>query len=109
MALTQQQRDANTKANREKTGDEELRHRVRPGTKACLERNKSRAGITETSELLQVVLLNMEGLDDQAFAALTTPPRHTFEINENVARQFHNESLRELRADPGDENTAHIK
>lgn len=59
---------------------------MRPGTKACLERNKARAGITETSELLQVVLLNMEGLDDQAFAALTTPPRHTFEISENVAR-----------------------
>ncbi len=109
MALTQQQRDANTKEKRERLGDEELRHRVRPGTKACLERNKARAGITETSELLQVVLLNMEGLDDQAFTALTTPPRHTFEISENVAQQFHNESLRELRADPGDENTAHIK
>ena len=40
---------------------------------------------------------------------LTTPPRHTFEITETVAQQFHNESLRELRADPGDENTAHIK
>ena len=94
MALTQQQRDANTKANREKTGDEELRHRVRPGTKACLERNKSRAGITETSELLQVVLLNMEGLDDQAFAALTTPPRHTFEISENVARDLYQQGAR---------------
>lgn len=94
MALTQQQRDANTKANREKTGDEELRHRVRPGTKACLERNKARAGITETSELLQVVLLNMEGLDDQAFAALTTPPRHTFEISENVARVLYQQGAR---------------
>ena len=35
----------NPKANREKTGDEELRHRVRPGTKACLERNKARAAV----------------------------------------------------------------
>lgn len=109
MALTQQQRDSNTKDKRKRLGDEELRHRVRPGTKACLERNKTRAGITETSELLQVVLLNMERLSDEAFTELTTPPRHTFEITENVAQQFHNESLRELRADPGDENTAHIK
>lgn len=109
MALTQQQRDSNTKEKRKRLGDEELRHRVRAGTKACLERNKTRAGITETSELLQVVLLNMERLSDEAFTELTTPPRHTFEITENVAQQFHNESLRELRADPGDENTAHIK
>jgi hypothetical protein len=109
MALTQQQRDSNTKEKRKRLGDEELRHRVRPGTKACLERNKARAGITETSELLQVVLLNMERLSDEAFTELTTPPRHTFEITETVAQQFHNESLRELRADPGDENTAHIK
>ena len=94
MALTQQQRDANTKEKRERLGDEELRHRVRPGTKACLERNKARAGITETSELLQVVLLNMEGLDDQAFAALTTPPRHTFEINENVAHNLYQQGAR---------------
>ena len=94
MALTQQQRNDNTKANRQKTGDEELRHRVRPGTKACLERNKARAGISETSELLQIVLLNMEGLDDQAFAALTTPPRHTFEINENVAQDLYHQGAR---------------
>lgn len=94
MALTQQQRDANTKEKRERLGDEELRHRVRPGTKACLERNKARAGITETSELLQVVLLNMEGLDDQAFAALTTPPRHTFEISENVAHNLYQQGAR---------------
>lgn len=109
MALTQQQRDAKTKEKRELVGDEELRHRVRPGTKACLERNKDRAGIKETSELLQVVLLNMESLSDEAFTALTTPPRQTFEISETVARNFHNESLRELRTDPGDENTANIK
>lgn len=109
MALTQQQRDAKTKEKRQQVGDEELRHRVRPGTKACLERNKARAGITETSEMLQVVLLNMESLSDEAFTALTTPPRHTFEITETVAQQFHNESLRELRANPGDENTANIK
>lgn len=94
MALTQQQRDNKTKEKREQVGDEELRHRVRPGTKACLERNKARAGITETSELLQVVLLNMEGLDDQAFAALTTPPRHTFEITENVARDLYQQGAR---------------
>jgi hypothetical protein len=109
MALNQQQRDAKTKEKRERLGDEELRHRVRPGTKACLERNKARAGITETSELLQVLLLNLERLDDATFTKLTTPPRHTFEITETVAQHFHNESLRELRANPGDENTAHIK
>lgn len=98
MALTQQQRDENTKAKRKKTGDEELRHRVRPGTKACLERNKTRAGITETSELLQVVLLNMEGLDDQAFAALATPPRHEIEISENVARDLYRQGARRAAA-----------
>ncbi|WP_341304697.1 hypothetical protein [Pseudomonas sp. TMP25] len=109
MALNQQQRDEKAKAKRAQLGDKELRHRVRPGSNACLERNKARAGITETSELLQIVLMNMEHLGDAAFTALTTPPRHTFEITETVARHFHNQSLRELRRDPGDENTAAIK
>ena len=52
-------------------------------------RHNIRAGITETSELLQVVLLNMERLSDEAFTELTTPPRHTFEIGENVARDLY--------------------
>lgn len=36
MAMTQQQRDEKTAAKRAMAGEEELRYRVRPGTKQAL-------------------------------------------------------------------------
>ena len=35
--------------------------------------------------------------------ALFEPPRHEFEISENVAREFRNKSLLAIKNDPGDE------
>ena len=36
-------------------------------------------------------------------AALLDPPRHEFQISENVAREFRNKSLLAIQKDPGDE------
>jgi hypothetical protein len=40
-----------------------------------------------------------------SFQAMESP-RHKVQISENVARMFRNESLRELREDPGDDHFA---
>ena len=34
---------------------------------------------------------------------LLDPPRHEFQISENVAREFRNKSLLAIQKDPGDE------
>jgi hypothetical protein len=63
-------------------------------------------GITVISEAIQNMIINLHRLGPGGSAAALEAPRHVFEISANVAAHFHNESLRELRRDPGDENTA---
>jgi len=47
--------------------------------------------------------MKMDLMADHELAAFLSYPRHKIVISENVARDFHNESLRELKRDPGDE------
>ena len=109
MAQSTQARSAKAAAKAAAAAEEELRHKVRPGTRALLAELMAWHGVTVISEAIQNMIINLHALGPEGSAHALESPRHTFEINENVARQFHNESLRELRADPGDENTAHIK
>lgn len=108
MAKSTQERSANSAKKAAAAGEEELRNKVRPGTRAMLADLMRWHGITVISEAIQNMIINLHALGPEGSAHALKSPRHTFEITENVAQQFHNESLRELRADPGDENTAHI-
>nr|WP_298118280.1 hypothetical protein [uncultured Pseudomonas sp.] len=56
-------------------------------------------------ELIETAIQRLHESPDQA-AAFLGVTRHNFQITEKVARHFHNESLRELRRNPGDENNA---
>lgn len=109
MAKNTQERSKKSAEKAAKAGEEELRHKVRPGIRAMLAELMHWHGITVISEAIQNMIINLHALGPEGSAHALKSPRHTFEISENVARQFHNESLRELRADPGDENTAQIK
>jgi len=109
MAKNTQERSKKSAEKAAKAGEEELRHKVRPGIRAMLADLMRWHGITVISEAIQNMIINLHALGPEGSAHALKSPRHNFEISENVARQFHNESLRELRADPGDENTAHIK
>lgn len=108
MAKNTQQRSKKSADKAEAVGEEEPRHKVRPGTRAMLADLMRWHGITVISEAIQNMIINLHALGPEGSAHALKSPRHTFEINENVSRHFHNESLRELRRNPGDENTAHI-
>lgn len=108
MAKTTQQRSEESAEKAKAAGEEELRNKVRPGTRAMLKDLMRWHGITVISEAIQNMIINLHALGPEGSAHALKTPRHTFEINETVARHFHNESLRELRRNPGDENTAHI-
>lgn len=103
MAKTQHERTAKSEAKKKAAGEEELRHKVRPGTKGMLAELMSWHGLTSPTEAVQHMIINAHALGKAASAPLLSPPRHTFEITENVARQFRSQSLAELRRDPGDE------
>jgi hypothetical protein len=108
MAKSTQQRSEKAAIKAAAAGEEELRNKVRPGTRAMLADLMRWHGITVISEAIQNMIINLHALGPEGSAHALKSPRHTFEITENVAAHFHNESLRELRRDPGDENTAQV-
>ncbi len=103
MPQSQQERDAKAEAKRKALGEEELRHRVRPGTKAKLAELMTWHGITEQAEAVQLLILNAHPLGPEGSAVALSLPRHEIHISGRVARDFRIQSLAEARRDPGDE------
>ena len=68
-------------------------------------RIRARSKVTTISEVLQVAVMKMDLMGDEELKAFLSYPRHEILISENVASNFHNESLRMLSKDPGDEIT----
>ncbi|OYP99314.1 hypothetical protein B7L09_28745 [Pseudomonas mandelii] len=82
--------------------EKELRHRVRLGTRQKLDELMAWNGIEEINEAVQNLILNAHGLGSTlSYQAIESPP-HKLQISENVALMFREESLAELRRDPGD-------
>ena len=103
MAKTVQERSAKAAQKRLAVAEKELRHKVRPGIEQAMERIRLRGQVPIISEVLQIAIMKMDLMGDDELADFLSYPRHEIIISENVARAFHNESLRELRPDPGDE------
>lgn len=101
MALTQQQRDEKRRAKAERLQEEDLRLKVRPGTKQALQELMEWAGIEEQGEAMTVMIHRLHELTRDEAVRLLTPPRHKIELSGNVARKLDRFRLsRELRA-PG--------
>ncbi|WP_095107716.1 hypothetical protein [Pseudomonas sp. Irchel 3E20] len=102
MAKTPQERSAKTARKRLANAEEELRLRVRPGTRQALADLMEWSGITEQGEAMTLMIHRLHELGSKS-KALLEPPRHEFEISENVAREFDRKSLLIIQQDPGDE------
>lgn len=102
MAKTVQERSAKTARKRVANAEEELRLRVRPGTRQALADLMEWSGITEQGEAMTLMIHHLHALGSKA-NFLLDPPRHDFQISENVAREFRNKSLLAIQKDPGDE------
>ena len=87
MAKSVQERSAKTARRRVAAAEEELRLRVRPGTR----------------QAMTLMIHHLHALGSAKCQPLLNPPRHEIEISQNVAREFRNKSLLAIQKDPGDE------
>ena len=103
MAKSVRERSAKAAQKRLAVAEKELRHKVRPGIQQAIERICARGQTPIISEVLQIAIMKMDLMPDDELISFLRYPRHAIVINENVALEFHNQSLAELRHDPGDE------
>ena len=102
MAVSQKDRSAKAAKRRVAVAEEELKLRVRPGTRQALADLMEWSGITEQGEAMTLMIHRLHDLGSNSKAILE-PPRHEFTISENVAREFRNKSLLAIQHDTGDE------
>ena len=101
MALTQKQRDDRRRLKAAKLQEEDLRLKVRPGTKQALLELMEWAGIEEQGEAMTLMIHRLHELTRDEAVKLLKPPRHTIAISRSVALKLDQFRLRrELRA-PG--------
>lgn len=103
MAMTQQQRDEKAALKRKAVGEEELRLRVRPGTKQALAELMAWAEIEEQGEALTLMIHHLHGLGPNRALPLLAVPRHEYRPSRIVALAFERKSLLMIQRDPGDE------
>ncbi len=102
MAKTGQERSAKAALKRIEFDEKELRHRCRLGTRRKLEELMDWNKDTEQASVIEACLRYVHSLGPEG-AREALRARHKILISENVAQEFHNQSLIELRRDPGDE------
>ena len=101
MAMSPRERDEKRRAKAERLQEEDLRLKVRPGTKQALLELMEWAGIVEQGEAMTVMIHRLHELTRDEAVKLLTPPRHKIKLRGNVARKLDQFRLRrELRA-PG--------
>lgn len=101
MALTQQQRDEKRRAKAERFQEEDLRMKVRPGTRQALDEIKAWASVEENGEAMTLLIHRIHELGPEAARHFLSAPRHEIVISEYVAQSLERFRIsRELRT-PG--------
>lgn len=95
MALTQQQRDEKRRAKAERLQEEDLRLKVRPGTKQALLELMEWAGIEEQGEAMTLMIHHLHWLGPGGALPLLEPPRHEITVSPSVVRKLENFRARE--------------
>ena len=88
MAKSVQERSAKTAKKRVAVAEEELRLRVRPGTRQALADLMEWSGITEQGEAMTLMIHHLHSLGPVGSAQFLAPPRHEITISENVSRKL---------------------
>lgn len=103
MAMDSKERSVKTALKRKAVGEEELRLRVRPGTKQALAELMAWAEIEEQGEALTVMIHRLHELGPDRALPLLEVPRHEYRPSRNVARLFDQKSMLIIQKTPGDE------
>lgn len=99
MAKTVQERSAKTARKRVANAEEELRLRVRPGTRQALADLMEWSGITEQGEAMTLLIHRIHELGPEAARYFLSAPRHEIVVSDFVARRLDQFRIgRELRA-----------
>ena len=88
MAKTVQERSAKAAQKRIVAQEEELRLRVRPGTRQALADLMEWSGITEQGEAMTLMIHHLHGLGSGGALPLLEPPRHEITVSPVVARKL---------------------
>ncbi|MFG0769558.1 hypothetical protein ACF8Q9_22400 [Pseudomonas sp. TYF_15] len=102
MAMSPKERDEKRRAKAARLQEEDLRLKVRPGTKQALLELMEWAGIEEQGEAMTLMIHHLHGLGPGGALPLITPPRHKYEVSQAVALEFNRKSLLMIQQDPGD-------
>ena len=103
MAMERKQRDVRRREKAARLQEEDLRLKVRPGTKQALAELMQWAEIEEQGEALTLMIHHLHGLGPDRALALLEVPRHEITVSPNVARKlelaYQREALRIGSAD----------
>jgi hypothetical protein len=103
MALSQKDRDIRRHAKAAALQEEDLRLKVRPGTKQALAELMQWAEIEEQGEALTLMIHHLHGLGPDRALAFLEVPRHEITVSPNVARKlelaYQREALRIAKED----------
>lgn len=101
MAKTQKQRDDERRDKEAKAQVEDLRLKVRQGTKQALTEIKAWANVEENGEAMTLLIHRIHELGPEAARHFLSAPRHEIKLSSSVVRKLDQFRMsRELRA-PG--------
>lgn len=103
MGMTQKERDQRRHGKAARLQEEDLRLKVRPGTKQALTELMQWAEIEEQGEALTLMIHRLHGLGPDRALPLLEVPRHGYVPTRSVALAFERKSMLMLQQDPGDE------
>jgi hypothetical protein len=95
MAMDQAERDRRRREKAERLQEEDLRLKVRPGTKQALLELMEWAGIEDQGEAMTLMIHHLHGLGPGGALPLLEPPRHEITVSPTVARKLENFRARE--------------
>ena len=99
MAMTQQQRDEKRRTKAAAVQEEDLRLKVRPGTKQALLELMEWAEVEENGEAMTLMIHRIHELGPEAARHFLSAPRHEIVVSDFVARRLDQFRIgRELRA-----------
>ena len=88
MAKSNADRSAKAAAKRKSRGEVEVRFHTLPATRQALADLMAWSGIEEPGEAITLMIHHLHGLGPGGALHLLTPPRHKYEIPENVSRKL---------------------
>ena len=96
MAMTQRERDEKAANKRKAAQEEELRMRVRPGTKQALCELMRWSEVEEQGEAVTIMIHRLHELGRDKAAELLQVPRHKIEVSESVAHKLDRERMKRM-------------